>query len=345
MLRDSWTSWRDGFLDMQTTWTQHWQLGCACVDTVESQSYCTGTSQSANEHALHFGGGKSVHILYLEYVSRRRQRRMPPAGAGRKRMAVSDEKNNDSVRAVGRALEILLAFTPADFELSPAELLKRVDLSRPTLYRLLYTLESNGFLVSSGDPQKFRLGSAVAHMAHVWTSSHDPAASAMPMLRRVRGSTNETVGLFVRKGDRRVCIAELPSSQPLSFSRGVGFQDRLALGASGKVILAHSALEPRQLRQLTQNSGIDLAAYAGELKKTRSMGYAISRDEQVQGATSIAVPFFDASGTVAGSLAVYGPSVRFDATKLEKYAALLMAEASRLSRAMGYQWPVKTPLK
>ncbi len=34
------------------------------------------------------------------------------------------EKGNESVRAVGRALEVLLAFSPADFELSPTELLK-----------------------------------------------------------------------------------------------------------------------------------------------------------------------------------------------------------------------------
>ena len=45
------------------------------------------------------------------------------------------EKMSDSVRAVDRALEILMAFTATDYELSVGELLKRVDLSRPTLYR------------------------------------------------------------------------------------------------------------------------------------------------------------------------------------------------------------------
>ena len=45
------------------------------------------------------------------------------------------EKNQDSVRAVDRALDILLAFRPGDEALTVAELLKRVDLSRPTLYR------------------------------------------------------------------------------------------------------------------------------------------------------------------------------------------------------------------
>ena len=45
-----------------------------------------------------------------------------------------------------RALQILLAFTPGDDELTVAELSARVALSRPTLYRLLGALEQQGFV-------------------------------------------------------------------------------------------------------------------------------------------------------------------------------------------------------
>ena len=74
---------------------------------------------------------------------------------------MSTVEKNENVRAVGRALEILAAFTEEDPQLSAGELLKRVDLSRPTLYRLIYTLQEHGFLVSVGEPQRFRLGPAV----------------------------------------------------------------------------------------------------------------------------------------------------------------------------------------
>lgn len=247
------------------------------------------------------------------------------------------EKGNENVRAVGRALEILSSFTPADFELSPAELLKRVDLSRPTMYRLLHTLETNGFLVSAGDPQKFRLGPEVARLAHVWVSSNDPAAAAAPLMRRIWDTTNETVGLFVREGDNRLCVAELPSPHPLSFRRGVGFQERLAIGASGKAILANSEPDIRELRQLLQGLKLEVAEFSKELEKVRQNGYAVSQDEQIQGATSIGVPFFDASGSVVGSLAVYGPSVRLDTKKVKTVASLLVNEAAHLSRALGFR--------
>ncbi len=246
------------------------------------------------------------------------------------------EKSNESVRAVSRALEILSAFSPVDIELSPAELLKRVDLSRPTMYRLLHTLEVNGYLVSAGEPQKFRLGPKVARLAHVWTASHDPTTAAMPTMRRVWELTKETVGLFIRDGNARICVAEIPSPQPLSFRRGIGFQDKLTSGASGKAIVAFSDLDARQLRRLIQEASVDAAAYLEELERVRRRGYAVSQDEQIRGATSVGVPFFDASGEVVGSLAVYGPSVRINTKLIASYADLLVSEASYISRALGF---------
>lgn len=81
------------------------------------------------------------------------------------------EKPGESVRAVDRALEILLAFTATDYELTVGQLLKRVDLSRPTLYRLLYTLEQCGFVVS----EEIRRNSAWALQWANWPMSGHPA--------------------------------------------------------------------------------------------------------------------------------------------------------------------------
>lgn len=245
------------------------------------------------------------------------------------------EKMSDSVRAVDRALDILMAFTATDYELSAAELLKRVDLSRPTLYRLLHTLEQSGFVMSVGEPQKFRLGPAVAHLAHVWTSSLDIGVLAQPMMRRLWEKTGETVALFVPQGALRLCVAELPSPQPLSFKRGVGYQERIVLGASGRVILAHAATDLDTLQRYADGTRIDLARYPADLAQIRKRGYATSKDELIQGAVAVAAPFFSGTGQVAGSIAVFGPSARLHAAQVEHFGALLVQEAAELSKALG----------
>lgn len=251
------------------------------------------------------------------------------------------EKNSDvaSVRAVDRALQILKAFRADDPELSAADLIKRVNLSRPTIYRLLSTLESNGFVVSKGEPQKFRLGPAAGHLAHVWSAGLNLATVAQPMLRRLHEQTGETVSLLVPQGVMRLCIAEIPSAHPLSFRRGVGYQERLVLGASGRVILAHSDMTKAALDFYAAGCSVDLAHYPAELAKVRAAGYAVSRHELIEGAVAVAAPFFTSANLVGGSLAVFGPSVRMKEVQVAKIVKILIHESKALSAALGSAVP------
>ncbi|WP_299762556.1 IclR family transcriptional regulator [Ramlibacter sp.] len=245
------------------------------------------------------------------------------------------------MRAVGRALEILLAFTEDDPELSAGALLKRVDLSRPTLYRLLYTLEESGFLVSVGEPQRFRLGPAVAKLSHVWKSTLDVGAVAEPVLRRIWQATSETVALHVLQGNMRVCVAELPSPQPLNFKRGVGHTERIVRGATGRAILAYLEPTREQLRVCAQGTDLDLKELESELSATRKRGYSTSRSELIPGAVAVAAPFFDSNGRVAGSIGVFGPEVRLDAGRQKAIANLILEESLKLSEALGFGKPGK----
>lgn len=245
-------------------------------------------------------------------------------------------EKTDNVRAVSRALDILQAFTPSDLELSPADLLKRVDLSRPTLYRLLYTMQESGFLVSVGEPKKFRLGPSVARLAHAWTASLDISTLAEPVMRRLWNQTHETVALFVAQGENRLCVAELPSPQPLNFKRGVGYTERIVRGATGRAILAYLDTTPQQLKQFVRGTGVDLKALEAELSATRKRGYASSHHELIPGAVAVAVPFFDHLHKVAGSIGVFGPEVRLDANTCKRVAQMLKSESQHLSALLGY---------
>lgn len=250
---------------------------------------------------------------------------------------MSNTEKNENVRAVGRALEILLAFTPSDCELSPAELLRRVDLSRPTLYRLLYTLQESGFLTSIGEPQKFRLGPAVAQLAHVWSSSLDISALAEPILREIWDHTKETVALFLPQGEERMCVSEIPSPQPLNFKRGVGYKERIVRGATGRAILAFSDVSPQKLKSYLKGTELKLTDLLKELELTKARGYATSHNELISGAVAVAVPFFNNQGKVAGSIGVFGPEVRLDQKQISSITNVLLRESDKLSQLMGYR--------
>jgi len=241
----------------------------------------------------------------------------------------------EGVRAVERALDVLSAFSPGGDGLSVADLLKRVGLSRPTVYRLLHTLEKKGFVVSEGEPQRFRLGPGVARLAHVWSSSLDLATVARPVMQEAWTTTSETVALFVPRGEMRLCVAEMQSPQALSYRRGVGYSERLVRGASGRAILAFTPLAPGQLEAYAAGTNADIGWLRDQLAVARERGYAMGHNELIQGAYAVAAPFFDGRGHVAGSLGVFGPDVRLTESRVHEFGHYLRSLAGRLSETLG----------
>ena len=84
------------------------------------------------------------------------------------------------------------------------------------------------------------------------------------------------------------------------------------------------------------DSGVDPQRLQDELAATRKRGYSVSRNELISGAVAIAVPFFDRTGEVAGSIGVFGPEVRLDASRQKEVAQLLLQESQVLSEALGH---------
>ena len=244
-------------------------------------------------------------------------------------------KSGDGVRAVERALDVLAAFGPGGTDLLVADIVKLVGLSRPTLYRLLNTLEKKGFVSSSGDPQRFRLGPSVAKLAHVWSSTLNLTDVARPVMTDIWAFTSETVALFVPRGDMRLCVAEMQSSQPISFRRGVGYSEKLVRGASGRAILAFTPLKSGQLEAYSAGTNSDLAWLKDQLEITRERGYAMGHNELIQGAFAVAAPFFDSSGAVAGSLGVFGPDARLTEARMHEFGVMLLEMAAKLTVSLG----------
>ncbi len=244
-------------------------------------------------------------------------------------------KGAANVRAVERALDILKAFSAKNYSMSASELMHKVDLSRPTLYRLLKTLENNDFIASSGEPLKFRLGPAVAQMAHAWSSALDLSEIAQPILENLWTITGETVVLFQLQGLDRVCIAELASQHALNYKMGVGYKEHISVGASGRAILAFTDLGEEFENEPLAKINHKKLNLKKELELIRRKGYALSQEEVIEGAVAIAAPFFNNTGEVIGAIAVFGPSVRMKKTEISKYVTDLLQASKALSIALG----------
>jgi DNA-binding IclR family transcriptional regulator len=171
-------------------------------------------------------------------------------------------------------------------------------LPRPTAHRLLVALEVHG-LVARDAGGAFRLGPRLTELALRAGPALDLAALAGPVLARLHEATGESVQLYVRSGDKRLCIAARDAGAGLRDSVPVGALLPLVAGSGGKVLLAWSADSAR----------FDAVAER-ELAAVRDRGWAASVAEREPGLASVSAPVFRADGTVAAALSVSGPVSR-----------------------------------
>src|SRR5688500_8287792 len=89
-----------------------------------------------------------------------------------------------------------------------AALVEDTGLARPTVHRLAVALEAHG-LLRRDDEGRFVLGPRAVALGRAATDAFPLREMALPALRDLRDKTQESVQLYVRDGDQRICVASL----------------------------------------------------------------------------------------------------------------------------------------
>jgi DNA-binding IclR family transcriptional regulator len=192
-------------------------------------------------------------------------------------------------------------------------------LPRPTAHRLLTALEAHG-LVSRDSAGLFRLGPRLTELALRADPALDLATLAGPVLAGLHDATGESVQVYVRSGDKRLCIAARDSGTGLRDSVPVGALLPLAAGSGGKVLLAWSA----------DASRFD-SVPASELTAIRERGWAASVAEREAGVASVSAPVVGPDGTLAAAICVSGPVSRLGQSPGRRLSPLVISAAADLS--------------
>lgn len=204
----------------------------------------------------------------------------------------------DSVSGVGVLDKAMMVLAAVEGEpRSLAELVATTGLSRPTAHRLAVALEDHG-LLRRDDDGRFCLGLRLIGLGHEAAEAVPVWAAARPALAWLHEQTGESVQLFVRDGDARVCVESIESSRELRTIVPVGARLPLSAGSAGKV----------------------LSGAAGE--------WVASVAEREEGVASVSAPVHDAAGRIVAAVSVSGPIERLTKKPGQRYGALV-AQATR----------------
>lgn len=242
-----------------------------------------------------------------------------------------------SVRSVQRALAILDCFEASAPSLGLHEIAGRIGLPKSTVFRLIDTLVSAGYLVPH-DAQKFCLSFRLLRLGGVVQSVLGVREVARPKMVDLARQTGETVEMSARDGAYRVCIEVVESRAHLKSIVRVGERFALFHGATGKVLLAH--VPASELGHVLRGAPPDVrarrAALRAELDQIRERGSAFTSGERVPGASAVSAPIFDLDGRTTFCLTVTGPSLRFKG-RVDEFRVSVTTAARAISEGLGWR--------
>ena len=183
-----------------------------------------------------------------------------------------------------------------------ADLVTATGLSRATTHRLAVALETHGLLRRTVEG-RFALGLRLVGLGRAATDALPLAEAAASALAALRDATGESVQLYVREGEHRVCIASLESPHGLRTIVPVGATLPLDRGSAGRVLRG----EP-----------------VG--------GWRESVEEREPGVASVSAPVLDDAGRVVAAVGVSGPVERTSRRPGERYGEAVL-DATRVIEA------------
>jgi len=245
--------------------------------------------------------------------------------------------------SIEKAIDILFCFDAEHLQLRLTDISAKLGLHKSTAHRMLSLLKKKGLIVSSPDSQLYSLGPGLVELAWVVLRQQDLRSICHPYLARLRQDTNETVSLYTRSGDRRVCIEEFESGHNIKYSQTIGLTAPLHVGAPGKALLAFlsqaeldALLAELPLTAITPSTLTDPEQLRADLSEVRTRGFAISIGERSPGASAVAAPIWNWSDRPVAAVSVLGPSQRLTLEKLHELGPQVKQVAYEISAALGY---------
>jgi DNA-binding IclR family transcriptional regulator len=244
---------------------------------------------------------------------------------------------SESVQSVARAAEILKVLAGGGWGMGVSEIAQTAGLGKSTTHRLLSSLMQAEFVRMEPKSHRYTLGAGLLQLTATWFSEIKVRAVALPHLRALRGTTEETVSLSVRDGDSRIAIERLDTSHEVRFVVDLGRPLPLHIGAAGKAILAF--LPALEIDEILQTAGLDPPAakhVRKDLKDVRRVGTAYSRGERVAGSRSVSAPIFSPEGAAIASVSILSMDSRLDEINVAEFRSLAREAAINISTDFGW---------
>ncbi|MED4988059.1 IclR family transcriptional regulator [Parageobacillus toebii] len=249
--------------------------------------------------------------------------------------------NVETIRSVERAVHILNCFSFERPSLSIEEIVAKTKLAKATVYRLLWTLETQGLIHYDQKENLYRLGYKMLEYGGIVLENLDMRREAEPFLHELQVQTGYTVLFAVRQQDSLQYLIRLDSDDSFQPRSYIGRRRVLHYGALGTTIMAYlpeeevkAIIKKHPLEAHTPNTIVDEREFMERLHTIRNDGFFVDKDETFIGFTAVAAPVFDRNGII-GSIGLAGATFKM-MESLSELVRQTVSTAQHISKRLGH---------
>ena len=220
---------------------------------------------------------------------------------------MSDSSRKDFVEALARGLEVIRSFDRIHVKQTISQISERTLLARPTVLRLLLTLEELGYVRSQNN--HYSLTPKVVDLGMAYVSSLGLYGAAKPHMEDLSKEVDQTVSLAELDGSDIVYTGRVEVPKIISVGVTVGSRLPSASTALGRVLLAavpdselHEVLRTPSLSMYIPRTQFTAEQIRPRLELVREQGWAESDEDLQYGVQAIATPIRGEDGQVVAAI-------------------------------------------
>ena len=247
------------------------------------------------------------------------------------------------IKILDKTFQILELFSTEHPSWTLTGVTEETGLPKTTVHRILTVLQDKKILSQDVDSEQYRLGPLALQIGRRAMAQIDIRRITRPVLNDLSARTGETAILMMLSPlrDSVICTLQVNNNPGLRLMMEDGQHVPLHAGGSAKAVLAfmhddevENALSS-PMDKLTHKTITDRVLIEKELERIRHYGYATSVEEISEGAAGIAMPIFDSSHEVIGSVGIIGPADRFVKLDTETLVSYLKDSSAEITSNLG----------
>jgi DNA-binding IclR family transcriptional regulator len=247
---------------------------------------------------------------------------------------------SESIRAVERALDVLLCFSMNAPELSMTQISEKVGMNKSTVHRLLGTLEARKFVERDPVTGLYSPGNRLLQMAFLTLNKNHLGEVSAPYMKKLNEQHRETITLSILDDSDVVYFSVLESPQTVKMAARPGQRLPAFCTASGKVMMAYSdekavqKIFDRGFPEYTRYTIRDSETLIHIFRLVQERGFAYSEQEYEEGINAVAAPILDRHKKPLAALAVAGPAYRLSVERMMEIGPSVAAASKEISREL-----------